>query len=110
MPRFRKAIVRRPTSNFGAGITSAGLGLPDIDRAIVQHEAYCRALEGDGIEVVRARANPAFPDGTFVEDVAITTQRGAVLLRPGAPSRLREAMGMVELLYKHFQKLDRIEH
>jgi dimethylargininase len=49
------------------------------------------------------------PDATFVEDTAIVTARGAVLTRPGAPSRLGEVRGMAECLRNFHADLPAIE-
>ena len=94
---FTRAIVRPPAASFADGITSSGLGPPDLALALVQHEAYCRMLERLGLELIRLPADPGFPDSTFVEDAAIVTSRGAILTRPGAPSRAGEvtALGAV---------------
>ena len=40
----------------------------------------------------------AYPDATFVEDTAIVTARGAILTRPGAPSREGEVHSMAKCL------------
>ena len=48
------------------------------------------------------------PDSTFVEDTAIVTSRGAVITRPGAPSRLGEASEIRRELVKHFSELNTI--
>src|SRR5580765_1306417 len=82
---FTHAIVRPPASNFAEGLTTAGLGLPDYPRALEQHEAYCAALEQCGLTLTRLDPDPDYPDSTFVEDVAILTERCAILTRPGAP-------------------------
>src|SRR5262245_4329279 len=81
-PVFRKAIVRPPTPNFADGLTTAGLGAPDFARALEQHTRYAEALGRLGLDIVRAQPDPAFPDATFVEDVAVMTPRGAILMRP----------------------------
>jgi dimethylargininase len=39
-------------------------------------------------------AEPHYPDATFVEDTAVVAARGAIVTRPGAPSRLGE-IGLV---------------
>jgi dimethylargininase len=106
--RFTRAIVRPPASTFASGITSSGLGPPDLPRALEQHEAYCRALERLGLAVSRLPADPAFPDGTFVEDAAVVTSRGAILTRPGAPSRTGEVAALGAALRTWFPELDRI--
>jgi dimethylargininase len=44
----------------------------------------------------------AYPDATFVEDTAIVTARGAILTRPGAPSRQGEVPSMAECLRRFY--------
>lgn len=87
---FTHAIVRPPAATFAAGITSSGLGPPDLALALEQHEAYCRTLERLGLSLVRLAPDSDFPDSTFVEDTAIVTASGAILTRPGAVSRAEE--------------------
>jgi dimethylargininase len=89
-----RAIVRPPSSNFADGLTTADLGAPDHERAMTQHAAYCEALERCGLAVTRLPEDPRHPDSTFVEDTAILTARGAILTRPGAPSRTGEVEGI----------------
>jgi dimethylargininase len=88
--RFTRAIVRPPGRNFAHGLTSATAGPPDFDKALRQHHEYCDALRGCGLELIHLEPDPSFPDGTFVEDAAIVTARGAILTRPGAPTRIGE--------------------
>jgi dimethylargininase len=102
---FTRAIVRPPAASFAAGITSSGLGPPDLALALEQHEAYCRALERLGLSLVRLPADPKFPDSTFVEDAAIVTSRGAILTRPGAPSRAGEVAALGAALGQWFPQL-----
>lgn len=87
---FRAAIVRPPGATFADGLTTARLGPPDLDRALAQHEGYVLALVRCGLSVVRLEPDDTRPDATFVEDTAVLTPRGAVLTRPGAPSRRDE--------------------
>ena len=87
---FRKAIVRPPAENFAEGLTTVALGAPDFGKALAEHQAYCGALEALGVELVRLPPDADFPDSTFVEDAALIVPRGAVLTRPGAPSRAGE--------------------
>ena len=105
---FTRAIVRPPAVSFADGITSSGLGPPDLALALVQHEAYCRMLERLGLSLVRLPADPGFPDSTFVEDAAIVTSQGAILTRPGAPSRAGEVTALGAALDRWFPELDRI--
>ena len=47
--QFSHAIVRPPASTYADGITSSGLGPPDLALALEQHEAYCRTLDRLGL-------------------------------------------------------------
>jgi dimethylargininase len=92
--RFTAAIVRLPASTFADGLTTAGLGAPDLALALHQHAAYCRALEQLGVQVTTLPPDPAHPDSTFVEDTAVVTAHGAIVTRPGAPSRAGEVVAI----------------
>jgi dimethylargininase len=106
--RFTRAIVRPPAATFAAGITTSGLGPPDLALALEQHEAYCHTLERLGLSLIRLAPDAAFPDSTFVEDAAIVTARGAMLTRPGAPSRAGEVAALGAALGRWFPKLEAI--
>jgi dimethylargininase len=106
---FRRAIVRPPAPNFADGLTTVDLGAPDVDQALEQYERYCEALEGCGLELVRLLADPRYPDSTFVEDTAILTERGAILTRPGAPSREGEVAAIREAVSWFFPDPVRID-
>ena len=99
---FRYALVRPPGPNFADGLTTAGLGRPDLDRALAQHAAYCEALEDCGLSLTRLDPDKRHPDSTFVEDTAVLTGRRAILTRPGAPSRRGEVPPVREPLAGHF--------
>jgi dimethylargininase len=105
---FTHALVRPPADTFAAGITSSRLRAPDLPLALKQHEGYCRALERLGLTLVRLPPDPDFPDSTFVEDAAIIAGRGAILTRPGAPSRAGEVASVGAALDEWFPELDRI--
>jgi dimethylargininase len=49
----------------------------DLERAVVQHAAYCRLLESLGLEVLRLPADPAPPDCCLTEDTAIVIEEMA---------------------------------
>jgi len=105
---YTHAIVRPPAATFAQGITSSGLGPPDLALALEQHEGYCRALERLGVSLVRLPADPRFPDSTFVEDTAIVAAGRAILTRPGAHSRAGEVAALGPALGRWFPQLDRI--
>ncbi len=100
--KFTRALVRPPGDTFAAGMTTAGLGAPDVGRARVQHQAYVRALEACGLVVMSLLADEAYPDSTFVEDTALLTTRGALLTRPGAESRRGEVAAVARALAEFF--------
>ncbi len=103
-----KAIVRAPSANFATGLTSVDLGKPDYNVAIRQHAAYCEALQSCGLTLSGLPPDERHPDSTFVEDTAIVTSRGAVITRPGAPSRLGETDAIRHELVKHYSELETI--
>jgi len=128
---FTRAIVRPPASNFADGLTTAGLGAPDYQRALRQHEAYCSALERCGLTLIRLEADERYPDSCFVEDTAVVipqltpsltvgllprvdtgawVSNGtlAVVTRPGAPSRLGEVATIRKALTEFFPALSEI--
>ncbi len=106
---FTKALVRRPGPNFTSGLTTSGLGEPDFNKTLAQHQNYITALENSGLQVTVLEPDDRFPDGTFVEDVAVLTDRCAVITHPGAPSRQGEEELILLDLKKHFDHLHRIQ-
>jgi dimethylargininase len=105
---FTRAIVRIPATNFAEGLTTVDLGVPDLDRALAQHAAYCRALAACGLALTYLPADEHYPDSTFVEDTAILTPQGAILARPGAESRSGEVQSMAATLHHFYPQIDRI--
>ena len=125
---FTKAIVRPPSRTFAQGLTTAGLGAPDYQRALEQHAAYCAALEQSGLELIRLEADERYPDSCFVEDAAVIAEssadysgyadskgndlRGAnnqaIITRPRAPSRQGEVASMRSELARLFPSLGEI--
>lgn len=106
---FSRAIVRPPGRNFADGLTMADLGAPDYETALVQHSAYCEALEQCGLTLVRLAPDNDFPDSTFVEDTAVLTNDVAVITRPGAESRLGETVAIKTELESWYDKLDLVQ-
>ena len=49
---FKRAIVRTPGRSIVNGLTTADFGLPDYEKALLQHAEYIKALEGCGLEVL----------------------------------------------------------
>jgi dimethylargininase len=105
---FRRAIVRPPGRSFSQGLTTAGLGPPDLARALEQHRAYATALRRRGLEVIELPADEAHPDSTFVEDAAVLIGPEAMIARPGAPSRRDETTSIRAALRPFFPTPDSI--
>lgn len=90
MPIYTQAIVRKPGKNFAEGLTEAQLGTPDFKIALQQHAQYVNVLLHCGIKVTVLEADERYPDGCFVEDTAIITEKVAIITNPGAASRKGE--------------------
>jgi dimethylargininase len=106
---FKRAIVRPPAQNFSAGLTSAGLGNPQFERAREQHTDYCAALERCGLMLTRLGPDSEYPDSTFVEDTAVLTEHCAVITLPGAPSRRGEVVEIRGVLASFYAEVLSIE-
>ena len=107
---FHNVIVRTPCRAMVDGITgSPELGKPDYEKALCQHKAYIEAMKQCGVAVTVAEADERFPDSCFVEDVAIVTEKGAVITNPGADSRNRE-IELIEPVLRKFYKDEQIMH
>lgn len=109
MSKFKRAIVRTPCRAMVSGITSADLGTPDYDLALVQHQNYIQALQHCGVEVEVLPADERFPDSTFVEDVALLTPSCAIITNPGAPSRNGETEIIRPAVEKYYSVFEKIE-
>ncbi|MBX9585081.1 MAG: hypothetical protein K2X87_32650 [Gemmataceae bacterium] len=79
----------------------------DADRAVAQHRAYRAALRAEGVRVVELPADPALPDGVFVEDMAVVLDEVAVLTSVAPPSR-RGERAAVEAALAPFRPLVRL--
>lgn len=88
--RFSHALTRRPAESAVGGLRAEDRGAPDIARFRRDHRDYVAALKAAGAAVVELPALEAFPDSCFIEDAALCLPEGAILTRPGAPSRLGE--------------------
>jgi len=106
---FTHAIVRLPGSNFDAGLTTVSLGAPRFAQVLAQHASYCQALQDCGLALTTLDADLRYPDSTFVEDTSVITERGAILMRPGAPSRAGEVEAILPSLQRFYPSMPAIE-
>lgn len=93
--RFTHAILRAPAASIVDGLRSVDTGAPDVELFAAQHAAYRDALEAAGLTTTTLGPLEEFPDSVFVEDAALCFPEGAVIMRPGAPTRLGETV-MIE--------------
>jgi len=102
---FRHAIVREPGESVVKGIRSDVGAVPDFGGIREEHAAYIAALRAAGLAVDVLPPLEQFPDSIFVEDPALVFPEGAILLRPGAPTRLGEREEMRSALKHRFQRV-----
>jgi dimethylargininase len=88
---FDRAIVRGPAATVVHGLRAHGQANPTFDGIVHEHAAYVAALERAGLQVTELPSLPDYPDSIFVEDPALVFTEGAILLRPGTPTRANEA-------------------
>jgi len=107
---FTNAIVRTPGRSIVKGISdSKTLGLPNYERAIIQHQSYIDSLKKCGLDVLILEPCEEYPDSTFVEDVALITPNCAIITRPGALSRRGEVHQIELVLKQKFNNIEQIE-
>ena len=102
---FDNAIVRRPARSIVAGLRAVDVGPPSHAVVEAEHEAYVAALRAAGVSVEVLPALEDFPDSVFVEDPALVFPEGAILLRPGAASRLGETAQLAPVLRRRFDRV-----
>ncbi|MGB5895441.1 MAG: arginine deiminase family protein [Ignavibacteriaceae bacterium] len=106
---FSKAIVRTPCKNLINGLTTANLGSPNYDLALIQHQEYIEALRKCGLEVFVLDADEDYPDSTFVEDTALLTPLCAIITNSGASSRKGETVDIRKVVSNHYSAIAEIK-
>lgn len=102
---FDRALVRRPAASVVDGLRAGDHAGPSYEGVAAEHEAYVTALRAAGIEVEALAPLDAFPDSIFVEDPALVFSGAAILLRPGAVSRLGETDAIRPELARRFARV-----
>jgi len=105
---FNSAIVRIPGKSVVNGLRAHAGPPPVFEKVLAEHAAYVEAFRAAGVRVTVLEALEQFPDSIFVEDPALVFGEAAVLLRPGAPSRLPEAEVLAPALAERFPRLLRV--
>jgi dimethylargininase len=106
---FTHAISRLPGRSITGGLRAVDVGAPDLDTFLAHHADYVAALRSTGAEVTVLDALEAYPDAVFVEDTALCLPEGAIVMRPGAPTRLGEAAEMRPVLETFYGDVRQIE-
>ncbi|ESX00611.1 NG,NG-dimethylarginine dimethylaminohydrolase [Mesorhizobium sp. LSJC268A00] len=100
---FNSAIVREPSTSVVNGLRADDRGGPTYAGVKAEHDAYVAALRNAGVEVTVLPPLEAFPDSIFVEDPALVFTGGAILLRPGTPTRIKETAELAPVLREMFE-------
>lgn len=87
---FAHAITRKPSRSVIAGLRAENTGTPDFAQMETDHANYVATLIETGADVIVLPALEEFPDSVFVEDDVLCLKDIAILMRPGAPSRVGE--------------------
>jgi len=105
---FKKAIVRTPGKSMINGLTTAELGLPNYEKALIQHKKYIKALDECGLEVIVLEESEQYPDSTFIEDVALLTRNLAIITKPGVKSRRGETTKIKKILRGFYTNIEEV--
>ena len=106
---FTHAVTRQPCNAIIDGLRAVDTGAPDLAVFRHHHGAYIEVLKSTGAVVTELPAMEAFPDSVFIEDAALCLQEAAIIMRPGAATRLGEAAAVrpvLESLYNQVFVID----
>jgi dimethylargininase len=90
---LRQALVKRPGAAFGRAFDDARHGFRhrvDLARAQREHDAFVALLARLGVTVHELATDTDSPDLVYTFDPLLVTDRGAIPLRSGKPTRLGE--------------------
>jgi dimethylargininase len=108
-PTANRAIVREVPDTLNKCVRAySPRQTVELELARSQHEAYCKALQGRRLELIRIPADNSFPDCVFVEDPAIVYKENAIVCNMGARSRVGEIIKVREVLGRIFKKVTQI--
>ena len=92
---LRRVLVRAP-SDLRDWEACGWRAEPDPAGIAREHEALCAILERAGAEVVLAESPSENADAVYVFDLALVTERGAILLNPGKELRRAEPAALAQ--------------
>ncbi|MCW1951421.1 MAG: dimethylarginine dimethylaminohydrolase [Octadecabacter sp.] len=106
---FTHALCRMPAVSVTDGLRAHDQGDPDPLTFAAEHGAYVAALREAGCVVNVLPADEAFPDSVFIEDPALVLNGTAIVLRPGAQTRLGEAAALRPSLMEYMNNVIDLE-
>ena len=106
--RFTDALLRLPASSVTEGLRAIDSGDPDITLFLSEHNDYANALQDAGVTTEILPSLPEFPDSVFIEDSALCLPKGAIALRPGAPSRTGESVVVNDTLKHYYENVETV--
>src|SRR3984893_10122915 len=106
---FDTALVRAPARSVIHGLSSQPGPRPAFEAIGREHAEYVRALEECGLSVETLPPLENYPDSIFVEDPALVFGTGAIVLRPGAETRLGEVTQIEPALSRRFERVLRLQ-
>lgn len=107
--QFDHALLRAPGASVVDGLRAVDRGAPTRAGVLAEQRAYGAALEAAGLVVETLPPREEYPDSIFVEDAALVFPEGAILLRPGAPSRAGEGAALAPDLARRFARVATLE-
>ncbi len=102
---FTHALLRAPGASVVKGLRADGGPDPSLEGIRAEHAAYGQALREAGLDVTVLDPLETYPDAIFVEDPALVFPEAAILLRPGAPSRMGEGAFLRGALRQRFPQV-----
>jgi dimethylargininase len=102
---FTNALVRAPARSVINGLSTQSGPRPTFEAIGSEHTHYVDALKACGLSVDILPSLEAYPDSIFVEDPALVFGEGAILLRPGAPTRYGEVKEIEDVLRRRFGRV-----
>ncbi|WOS64844.1 arginine deiminase family protein [Sinorhizobium fredii] len=100
---FNSIIVREPSRSVVDGLRAEDRGSPTYEGVKAEHDAYLTAMREAGVKATVLPPLEGFPDSIFVEDPALVFTEGAIVLRPGAATRVRETEEIALTLREMFE-------
>jgi dimethylargininase len=102
---FNSIIVREPSRTVVNGLRAEDRGSPTYEGVKAEHDAYVETMRDAGVKVTVLPPLESFPDSIFVEDPALVFTEGAILLRPGAATRVKEVEAIAPALRDMFESV-----